>query len=130
VGGTEERRLDARIVATCRDPRRLVPELRARLAGAVLTLPPLRDRAEDLPAVVRRMLPDGAAITADALGLLARHRWEGNLTELRAKLELLVSVSGGAPIGVKAVQAALRPAKADRRERQRRRLAEMAAALR
>jgi transcriptional regulator with AAA-type ATPase domain len=130
VGSTQERPLDARVLATCRDVRRLVPELRSRLAGALLELPPLRKRVEDVPALVRRMLSDGVAVTADALGLLARHPWPGNLTELRSKVELLAANAGRLPIGVKAVKAALSPPKQDRRERQRRRLAEMAAALR
>lgn len=130
VGGTEERRLEARILATCREPGRLIPELRARLAGALLELPALRLRAEDVPVAVRRMLPDGVGVTGDALALLAAHPWEGNLSELRSKLELLASLSKGLPIGVKVVKAALRPAKADRRERERRRLADLAEALR
>jgi tetratricopeptide (TPR) repeat protein len=127
VGSEVEERLDYRVLAVCRRPDRLIPELRKRLEGARIDLPPLRERAEDIPALVRSMLGTGARITEDALALLAQRPWEGNLTELKGFVDRMVATSQGT-LGVQAVQAAL-PRRATRQVRHARALAEMAAAL-
>ena len=127
VGSEVEERIDYRVVAVCRQPERLIPELRRRLEGARLEVPPLRERAEDIPELVRAMLGSRARITEDALALLAQRRWDGNLAELKAFVDRMVATSG-ASLGVQAVQAAA-PTRPTRRDRQARGLAEMAAAL-
>lgn len=65
---------------------RLSPELYYRLAGAVLALPPLRERLDDLPALARLMLERAGGqareLSPAALDLLRAHLFPGNLREL------------------------------------------------
>ncbi|HVS03912.1 MAG TPA: sigma-54 dependent transcriptional regulator [Thermoanaerobaculia bacterium] len=65
-------------------------DLYYRLAGFVLQVPPLRQRREDLPALVDHFLKlDGShldGITPAALRALLEHRWQGNVRELRHEL--------------------------------------------
>lgn len=124
VGSAQERGGAFRVLAICRDAQKLIPELRRRLAGAVLDLPALKDRAEDLPGLIRAAL-GAARITEDALALLARQPWPGNLPQLEAVLRRLASTS---VIGVSAVRKAL-PRRPTRRARMAARLVEMEAAL-
>jgi transcriptional regulator with AAA-type ATPase domain/Tfp pilus assembly protein PilF len=128
VGSAFEDRVDARIVAVVRKPERLIPELRSRLEGAVLRVRPLRERAAEIPTLVRSLLGDRFPITTDALALLARRRWEGNLPELRAAVERLVAAGAG-PIGVKRVREALRTPDRRRVAARRETLRRMAEAL-
>lgn len=73
-------------------------DLYYRLAGAVLTLPPLRERREDIPALVehfvRRACRDSGAfvrgITVPALRLLCERSWPGNVRELEHLVRQLV----------------------------------------
>ncbi len=99
LGEFEPRPIDVRLVAACgRSPEEAVArgELRKdlyfRLAVVRVTLPALRDRMEDIPLLVKRLLAtigsnqvmveDGAA-----LDRLQRHPWMGNVRELRNVLE-------------------------------------------
>jgi two-component system NtrC family response regulator len=74
-----------------------------RLNVVRLDLPPLRDRLEDLPALAAEMLAAIAvkhgrpapAIAPEALELLLRHDWPGNLRELRNVLEAACIASPG-----------------------------------
>jgi DNA-binding NtrC family response regulator len=103
LGESVWRKVDFRLVAaTNRNLRDLVsagqfgPDLYERLAVVAIELPPLRDRIEDLPALVEHFVarfyaeePDVAArgrvrsTTAEALAALAEYRWPGNIRELR-----------------------------------------------
>ncbi len=78
-----------------RDPReeiaagRWLEDLHAALATLVIALPPLRDRADDWPALVDRLLLRAAeddrhvvGLTPAAWEVLRGHRWPGNLREL------------------------------------------------
>jgi transcriptional regulator with PAS, ATPase and Fis domain len=75
-----------------------------RLNVLAITLPPLRDCADDLPAICARLLDDirtsgdyvNPRITPSALAALARYDWPGNVRELRNILEraLILSDSG------------------------------------
>jgi DNA-binding NtrC family response regulator len=70
-------------------------DLYRRLAKSRIDLPPLRDRADDIPALAARMLDDWCALhgrsprtlTQAALALLAALTWSGNVAELRAVVE-------------------------------------------
>ncbi|MQA11028.1 MAG: hypothetical protein GEU98_21220 [Pseudonocardiaceae bacterium] len=56
-------------------------------------LPPLRDRAAEIPGLMREFAPDGAApgLTLQAQQALQHYRWPGNLTELRQVTSRLVA---------------------------------------
>lgn len=74
-----------RLVATAHDVEHIAPELRELFALATVTVPPLRDRPEDLRALVveltaRQERP--ARWSTEALDALARRSWAGNIREL------------------------------------------------
>ncbi|MDC6131788.1 helix-turn-helix domain-containing protein, partial [Burkholderia gladioli] len=82
-------------------------DLYYRLNVLTLNLPPLRERASDIEALVYTMLEELAAqhghaahctLTADALRLLAAHAWPGNVRELRNTLERALMLSDSAVI--------------------------------
>jgi len=112
VGGTEPVRVDVRVVAATNQPlRRLVrtgrfrEDLYYRLNVVRLDLPPLRARAEDIPALVehfcRKYARPGAepkTVTAEALDRLTRYPWPGNVRELENAVERACVVFGGAVI--------------------------------
>jgi DNA-binding NtrC family response regulator len=102
IGETRPRAVDVRVIAaTHRDLRRDVnqgrfrPDLYYRLAVMPIQLPPLRERAEDIPLLIEALLPDLAPDPRhrDALrrrlpvAALARMAWPGNVRELRNHLE-------------------------------------------
>lgn len=102
VGGTEEVSVDVRLIAaTHRDLRQLVTDgvfredLLYRLSVIQTRLPPLRERREDIPELVRHfcaVLGDDmgrhvARIADDALEVLTNYRWPGNVRELRNVME-------------------------------------------
>ncbi|MCB9555441.1 MAG: sigma 54-interacting transcriptional regulator [Deltaproteobacteria bacterium] len=97
VGGTSPVSVDVRIIcATNRDLRQLVErgefreDLYYRLKGVELELPPLRERASDIPLLARHFLDRIAAerggeamrLSDAAERLLMGHRWPGNVREL------------------------------------------------
>src|SRR5699024_10723837 len=99
---------DARIIAaTHRDLRARVrsgefrEDLYYRLAVVEVAVPPLRERREDIPLLVERMLgtmqpPRGwGDLPANALELLTAHAWPGNVRELRNVVARLVLFPGG-----------------------------------
>ena len=102
VGGTKDRQIDVRIVAaTNRDLGTLIAakqfrqDLYFRLAAAVVNLPPLRERIEDLPLLVPRLMADlgrGDLIIANAtLETLGAHAWPGNVRELKNALACAIA---------------------------------------
>jgi transcriptional regulator with PAS, ATPase and Fis domain len=113
VGGTEAVQVDVRIVAaTNRDLKKAVAngtfreDLYYRLNVIPISIPPLRDRREDIPLLVDHLLEqlgveaartiDG--VSHDAMSLLMAHDWPGNVRELRNILERAVVVASGAVI--------------------------------
>jgi len=102
VGGETLRRVDVRVVtATHRDLARMVREGRFRedlfyrIAQAVIAVPPLRERPDDVDALAAAFLRDLAERTGLAapeaspafLAALRRRSWPGNARELRAALQ-------------------------------------------
>lgn len=111
VGARQYRKVDVRIIAaTNRDLHRDVndgrfrADLFHRLNQVEIYLPPLRERLEDIPALVARFfveLGDADAVTRlDALSRerLQRYDWPGNVRELRSKIEVAYAFSQGGPI--------------------------------
>ena len=98
VGANEELFVDVRLIcATNRDLKRMVAlrefreDLYFRIAGVEITLPPLRDRANDIPELVRFFLaryskrlgrPGVPKLAPSALEALMSHSWPGNVREL------------------------------------------------
>ncbi len=120
VGAERSERVDVRVIAaTNRKLEQAVAsggfreDLYFRLNVLPIHLPPLRDRAEDLPALVehlaRRVRPlSPPNFSAGALEAFAAYPWPGNVRELANIIERLIIVSGGvAELGVDAVAAVL-----------------------
>jgi two-component system response regulator HydG len=110
VGSIETRKVDVRITAaTNRDLRaevaagRFRGDLYYRLNIAEITLPPLRDRREDIPyltAVFVRQCAERfgktlSGLTPGAERILADARWEGNVRQLRNVLERVCMLASG-----------------------------------
>lgn len=102
VGGNEEIQVDVRIIAaTNKNLAHLVREqkfredLYYRLNVIPLTIPPLRQRREDIPVLAEHFLKRvGAKITPGALSALGAHFWPGNVRELENVLERAVTIAG------------------------------------
>jgi DNA-binding NtrC family response regulator len=104
VGSTRTLQADVRLVgATNQDLHQLVSggrfreDLLYRVNTVTLRVPPLRERTEDLPALLAHMLRTlrvpGAghrAIAPEAVQTLAGYRWPGNIRELRNVIERVV----------------------------------------
>ncbi|HNA28064.1 MAG TPA: helix-turn-helix domain-containing protein, partial [Nitrospira sp.] len=81
-------------------------DLYFRLKGLVLQLPPLRDRAEDIPLLTEACLREAAQrshqppmpLSQEALAALTTHTWKGNVRELRQCLEQAVALTEGSII--------------------------------
>ncbi|MBI2528335.1 MAG: sigma-54-dependent Fis family transcriptional regulator [Candidatus Rokubacteria bacterium] len=123
VGGGETLRVDVRVIAaTNRDLEGLVAEgafrddLFYRLNVVPLPVPPLRDRAEDIPVLLAHFLRVFAErwgksvpeVTSDALALLCRYAWPGNVRELQHVTESMLVFSKGGPITAPDLPAAVR----------------------
>ncbi len=105
VGATSEKQVDVRILcATNRDlsaeveKGRFRQDLYYRLMVFPITLPPLRERREDIPALAAHFLQRYAdeyrvelpGFTRDALDALASYNWPGNIRELENEIQRLV----------------------------------------
>jgi len=108
VGGTAPIRIDARVVAaTNRDLEEQVragrfrQDLLFRLKVVNVTLPPLRERGTDIPILAEFLLAEsnranGRAVKGfadDAMKAIKAHRWEGNIRELKHRIEQAVILS-------------------------------------
>jgi DNA-binding NtrC family response regulator len=121
VGGNETIRVDVRVIAaTHRDLEQAVQgktfreDLYYRLNDAVIRLPALRERREDIPDLVHYFLhqqetgsPVQPGITDEALRLLQYRSWPGNVRELRNTIHKAVLLAGGFPIDPGIIRRAL-----------------------
>jgi len=117
VGGRIRVRADFRIIATASAPLeqlidvgRLRPDLAYRLHGYDVQLPRLCERPSDVPALVEAFLHESGgqkSITSDALQLLTRYRWPGNVRQLRHVVSRMAAAANGDDIGLANVAAAL-----------------------
>ncbi len=112
VGGREPRKVDVRVLAaTAKELERAVEagEFRAdlfyRLNVVRLHLPPLRERPEDVPALLTHFAGQAASrlghpvsVTPAALAMLTHHPWPGNVRELRNAVERAAVLGGGGPL--------------------------------
>jgi two-component system response regulator HydG len=93
LGGTAEMRSEARIICATHQQlteavsdKRFRADLYYRLQVLTLTLPPLRDRADEIPALAEQLLPRGGRLTPAALRVLSAYAWPGNIRELKNAL--------------------------------------------
>ena len=115
VGGTQRIELDVRVIsASNRDLELLTSEgrfrqdLYYRLVVFPIHLPPLRERREDVPALVAHFLAKYAAdagkrierIAPDALEYLVRHDWPGNVRELENVVHRSLLVAAGSELTI------------------------------
>jgi DNA-binding NtrC family response regulator len=113
LGGTAPEKADVRFVAaTHRDLEAMVragtfrEDLFYRLNVVPITMPSLRDRRQDVEALVRRFVHElaerngraGLGIAADAIAALAAADWPGNVRELSNFVERLVVFAAGSTI--------------------------------
>jgi two-component system response regulator HupR/HoxA len=109
LGSSDTRKVDVRIVAASnRDLRQAVAEGRFRedlfyrLRVVEISLPPLRERREDIPALAHHFLDQVTekmgrtmkGFTNSAMDLLSRHQWSGNVRELENEIERAVALAG------------------------------------
>ncbi len=128
VGGADSRPFHARIVSTT--SRRVVDtqktslrsDLYYRLSAFTISLPPLRDRKDDLAAVALHFLRSFArrnpeaptTVTDDGLAVLHGYDWPGNLRELRSVIEQAAMLTVADQLGRDEVYVALNQRHAQR----------------
>ncbi|MFA6132743.1 MAG: sigma-54 dependent transcriptional regulator [Phycisphaerae bacterium] len=110
VGGSESVRVNVRVVSTTN--RNLAAEVEAgrfrrdlyyRLCGAQLNLPPLRERTDDIPALIWHFVNSYAAETqrritsmdAQMLDAFCRYPWPGNVRQLRNVVRSALALGAG-----------------------------------
>ncbi len=105
LGGTAELRSEARVLAATNRPiaalvgeGRFRADLYYRLQVLTLSLPSLRERRDELPALTALFLPVGARLAAGATRAIERYEWPGNVRELKNTLWRAALLSEGAPI--------------------------------
>jgi transcriptional regulator with GAF, ATPase, and Fis domain len=110
------------VAATNRDLHQEVREgrfredLLFRLSGIVLEIPPLRDRPEDIPLLIRHLLKKAMSrikrriggISQEAMRALALYRWPGNVRELENSLEFALTMMRGDTIALDDLPPAIR----------------------
>ena len=113
VGGTVAIPVDVRVVAATNRPLRehvesgeFRADLYYRLNVLRIYLPPLRERREDIPLLVRRFIREVTArhdrafhgISGDAIEMLVHYPWPGNVRELKNLIESMVVLAPGREI--------------------------------
>jgi formate hydrogenlyase transcriptional activator len=113
LGSSRTQRVDARLVAaTNRDLAKMSAEnsfrsdLFYRLNVFPITIPPLRERPEDIPILMRffaskfatRMKKQIRTISAESVAALQRYHWPGNIRELENIIERAVILTSGAEL--------------------------------
>ena len=110
VGGTRTIKVDVRVIAASN--KNLADEIKKgafredlyyRLNVIPLNVPPLRERSDDIPRLVRHFLQEFSneygqkpkTIDDDALALFVRYAWPGNVRELRNIIERLLIMAPG-----------------------------------
>jgi DNA-binding NtrC family response regulator len=114
--------VDVRVLsATNRDIEQAIAQGRFRedlfyrIETVALSTPPLRERLDDIPALVRHFVKAQArrngwrarSFSTSAHGALAQHSWKGNVRELRNVVERILILSDVDPVGAEDVRAAL-----------------------
>jgi transcriptional regulator with PAS, ATPase and Fis domain len=111
LGEQRPLRVDVRVVAaTHRDLALLVREgklredLYYRLQVLPVSVPPLRERRDDIPVLARHFVrtlgrrADPPVLAPDAVSALAAERWPGNVRELKNVIERTLALAGDLPV--------------------------------
>jgi formate hydrogenlyase transcriptional activator len=132
VGGTQTIRSDVHVVAATNRPlEELVAtgqfraDLYYRLDVFPIDLPPLRERAEDIPLLVRHFVAVYARklgrridfISGDVMDALVRHPWPGNIRELQHVIHRAVILSDSWTLQLPPLETPIKTAPAPRRDR-------------
>ena len=126
VGGRTPIKTNVRIIAaTHRDLKQLIrqgifrEDLYFRLNVAPLRLPPLRERSEDVPELIRHFLAQAASeglpwktIAPPAMERLKRHTWPGNVRELENMVKRLAALCAEEEVGLETIEMELAEAPA------------------
>ncbi|MCG5102363.1 sigma 54-interacting transcriptional regulator [Oceanobacillus alkalisoli] len=114
IGATNKQRLQARVIAaTNQDIKKMVgqgkfrKDLYYRLNIIELTIPPLRERTDDIPPLISHYLNKFSEnysmavkqLTSDAMKAFIHYNWPGNVRELMNMMERLVILTEGDKIG-------------------------------
>ncbi len=123
VGGLEEIQADIRVIAaTNQDLTRAIAEgrfredLYYRINVIPITLPPLRDRREDIPLLAEHFLSKYAeqmgkavaSISHEAMAMLMQHAWPGNIRELENVIERAVALEATPAVLLESLPPAIR----------------------
>jgi two-component system response regulator PilR (NtrC family) len=118
VGDTKDVRTDVRLIAASnRDLETAVKEgvmredLFYRLNVLPIHLPPLRERREDIPLLVahfiqkfgKELAKDVRGVTPEAMAVLERYHWPGNIRELENALERAIVLGAGEMLGTESL---------------------------
>jgi DNA-binding NtrC family response regulator len=114
VGGIKPRPIDVRFIAATNrnledqiEKERFRQDLYFRLNGITLSIPPLRERREEIEDLAREFINHVAKqlgrntspdLSPDVRDLMLRYAWPGNIRELRNAIERAVLLSGDGPI--------------------------------
>jgi transcriptional regulator with PAS, ATPase and Fis domain len=123
LGSNKPRKVDVRLVAaTNRDLEAMIrdkqfrEDLYYRLNVVTLTIPPLRDRKDDLESLIKTFIKKFnlqfaqtvTGITIETQNVLMKHRWPGNIRELENIIERAFNMLDGSEIQLKHLPAYLR----------------------
>lgn len=115
VGGTKTKKIKTRVIAASNESldqliakNAFRKDLYFRLTRLHINIPPLRDRLEDIPHLVKHFISQiyGAidiAITDELIHHLQDHSWPGNVRELKNEIERMVTLAGESKILDKAL---------------------------
>lgn len=110
VGGNQTLTVDVRVIAATNqnldqmiEQGRFRQDLYYRLRGVTISLPPLRERSEDIPEIAHALMfrynqqlgTQVQSISPEALELLVGHRWPGNVRELQSVIREALIISMG-----------------------------------
>ena len=113
LGGTRTTKIDTRVIAASNtDLKELIAQkkfredLYYRLSVFPITIPPLRDRRDDIPELAeffirrycREMNKKPMALSAEALALMEKYHWPGNVRELENTIERAIILTDGRKI--------------------------------
>jgi DNA-binding NtrC family response regulator len=125
LGGTKPIRVDVRLILAANRPLkdevaagRFRQDLFFRVRVFPITVPPLRDRREDIPGLAefflarhrRTLNPEIIAIAADALECLCKYAWPGNVRELEGAIQRALVLATAETIALADLPADMRPA--------------------